>query len=104
MNPLQQIEGAILARFPKAECSIDAAETATGSWFLDVSLGDYSLVVEWNPRHGVGITSNPEIGYGEGPEEVFTEVAEAQDRVLKLLLSKTKTIAPAATLGEIRRE
>lgn len=103
-NPLQQIEKAVLDRFPKAELSLDRAETESGSWFLDVTLGDYSLVVEWRPQVGIGVTSNPEAGYGEGPEEVYQDPTEAQERVLKLLLSKTKTVPPSATLSEIRRE
>jgi DNA-binding XRE family transcriptional regulator len=103
-NPLEQIETAILDRFPVAKCAIDLAEDTRGSGFLDVTLGDYSLVVEWNPQRGIGITANPEMGYGEGPEEVFQEVSDAQERVIELLLSKTKTIAPSATLSEIRRE
>ena len=104
MNPLQQIEKAILNRFPDAKTAIDQAETEDGSWFLDVTLGDYSLVAEWSPLHGVGITSNPEIGYGEGAEEVFQSVSEAQERMLELLLSKTKTVPPIVTLSKIRKE
>src|SRR4028119_1961716 len=97
-NPLEQIENAVLKRFPKAECVMDPAEGTSSSWFLDVSQGDYSLVVEWHPQRGIGITSNPEMGYGEGPEEVFQDVSEARERVIELLLSKTRTVPPTATL------
>ncbi len=103
-NPLQHIGDAVLARFPNAELAFDIAENGKGSSVLDVKLDGYSLVVELSPQRGIGVTSNPEIGYGEGPEEVFQEHSAALHRVLELLLSKTKTVPPAATLGQLRRE
>lgn len=86
-NTLQNIADGILDRFPNAKLSFDMAENGEGSSFLDVMMGDYSLVVEWSPKRGIGITSNSEIGYGEGSQEVFKEPSAAQHRVLELLLS-----------------
>jgi DNA-binding XRE family transcriptional regulator len=103
-NPFQEIQSAILNRFPMAEFAVDPSETVAGSWFLNVALGNYSLVVEWNPQQGIGVTTNPEMGYGEGAEEVFHDAADAQERILELLLSKTRTVPPTATLSEIRKE
>lgn len=103
-NSLQDIADGILERFPKAKLSFDMAENGKGSSFLDVMMGDYSLVVEWSPKRGIGITSNSEIGYGEGSQEVFKESSTALHRVLELLLSRTKTVPPPATLSQLRRE
>lgn len=103
-NPLQGIRDAVVARFPDAELTMDPSENGKGSSFLDVKLGDYFLVVEWNGEKGFGVTSNREAGFGEGPEEVFDDNSSTLDRVLQLLLSKTKTVPPAATLGQLRRE
>ncbi len=104
MNQLQKIEKAILNRFPDTKTTLDPAESENGSWFLDAALGDYSLVLEWHPQKGIGVTSNPTIGYGEGAEEVFLDLDRAQKRVLELLLSRTKTIPPPVNLSAIRRE
>lgn len=103
-NPLQNIGDGILERFPNAQLSFDMAENAEGSSFLDVKMGDYSLVVEWSPNKGIGITAHSEIGYGEGPQEAFKDPSVAVHRVLELLLSRTKTVPPTATLGQLRRE
>lgn len=103
-NPLQQISDAVSKRFPGAKIALDSAQNGKGSSFLDVKLGDYFLIVEWNAEKGFGITSNPEIGYGERSEEVFEDGSVTLRRVLELLLSKTKTVPPTATLGQLRRE
>jgi len=103
-NALRDIADGILQRFPKATLSFDMAEKGEGSSFLNVMMEDYSLVVEWSPKRGIGITSNSEIGYGEGSQEVFKEPSAALQRVLELLLSRTKTLPPSATLGQLRRE
>lgn len=103
-NALQNIGDGILERFPNSQLNFDIAENEEGSSFLDVKVGDYSLVIEWSPRRGIGITANSEIGYGEGPQEVFKEPSAALHRVLELLLSRTKTVPPPITLGQLRRE
>ncbi|HET8669998.1 MAG TPA: helix-turn-helix transcriptional regulator [Candidatus Saccharimonadales bacterium] len=103
-NTLQDIGRRILERFPEAKLSFDMAENEEGSSFLDVKMDDYSLVVEWSPKRGIGITANSEIGYGEGPHEVFKEASVALQRVLELLLSRTKTVTTTASLGQLRRE
>ena len=104
LNPIQYIQNSILNRFPHAKVTLDPGETADGSWFLDVIIDDYSLIVEWRPLNGIGLTANPEAGYGEGAEEIFHDINKAEKRVLELLLSKTKTMPTIATLSEIRRE
>ena len=103
-NVLQDLAAGILQRFPDANLSFDMAENGEGSSFLDVTMGDYSLVVEWSPKKGVGITANAEIGYGEGPQEVFEQPSAALQRILELLLSRTKTVSSPATLAQLRRE
>ena len=103
-NALQNIGDGILERFSNARLSFDMAENGEGSSFLDVKMGDYSLVVEWSPKRGIGITAHSDIGYGEGPQEVFKEPSAALHRILELLLSRTKTVPPPATLGQLRRE
>ena len=103
-NALQSIGDGILERFPNAQLSFDMAENGRGSTFLDVKMADYSLVVECYPGRGFGITANSDIGYGEGPQEVIEEPSAALHRILELLLSRTKTVSPPATLGQLRRE
>lgn len=103
-SALEDIGRGILERFPEAKLSFDMAENEKGSSFLDVNMGDYSVVVQWSPKSGIGITANSEIGFGEGPHEVFKEASAALHRVLELLLSRTKTVTTPTTLGQLRRE
>lgn len=103
LNPIEKIESSILNRFSTAETALDSPENGNGSWFLDVDLNAYSLIIEWHPQKGFGITSNSEIEYGEGVDEVYDNLAEVEKRILGLLLSQTKTKSPT-TLKEIREE
>ena len=103
LNPIEKIESSILNRFSTAEIVLDPPESEKGSWFLDVDLNNYSLIIEWHPQKGFGITSNSEVEYGEGIDEVYETSTEAEKRVLELLLSQTQTKAPV-TLKEIREE
>lgn len=76
---------------PRVEVDVDAPSKATGSWFVDVSKGKQSLVVEYRPKLGFGITSTPTDGYGEGPDEFRGDVGEAAKRVVELLRSRQRT-------------
>jgi hypothetical protein len=104
-NPIQQLEAAITARFPKAQTSLDAPNTPRGSWFLDVNLDDHAVNVEWNAKQGFGVTARGEPGFGEGVDEVYSDAVAATDRVLNLLLTRGKSVPPEPVLlRELRAE
>ena len=101
-NPIERIERALRARFPTSELELDPAATAKGGWFLDARLAGHHVVVEWRPDSGFGVTSDPELAYGEGADEVFAGEGAALSRVIELLESRLRT-SPAGGLGELRK-
>ncbi len=90
-NPIERIEHALRARFPAAELELDAAETRTGGWFLDARLAGHHVVVEWRLDRGFGITSDSELAYGEGADELFTDEGAALSRAIELLETRGRT-------------
>lgn len=76
---------------PGVEVNVDAPSKTAGSWFIDVSEGQQSLVIEYRPKLGFGITSTPMDGYGEGPDEFRGGAEEAAKRVVDLLRSRQRT-------------
>lgn len=101
-NPIERMERSVRARFPAAELELDPAATRTGGWFLDVRLAGHHVLVEWRLDRGFGITSDPELAYGEGADEVFTDEGAAFSRVIELLETRGRT-SPACGLGDLRK-
>lgn len=97
MNAIEHLGQSVTDRFPSAKLAFDPPGRPDGPWFLDILLGDHSLVIEWRPERGFGITSKREPAYGEGPDEVYADLAEAEGRVRILLLIGGATRPPAAT-------
>jgi len=104
MNPLQSLLASVNHAFSGARTALDPAERPGGSWFLDVRLDDYVLSVEWKPYCGLGVTAGPEPGYGAGPDEVFPDLASAEERVLELIRSRGMTGSTAAVTIETLRK
>ena len=104
MNPIQQLEQGVRDRFPTAQFALDPPEKPEASWFLDIDLDGHRVNVEWRSHCGFGVTANPETGYGEGADELYPDFCSAQQRVLALLLARTKTSPPSVvTLEGLRR-
>ena len=89
---------------PGVVVEVDAPSKATGSWFSDVSKGKQSLVIEYRPNLGFGITSTPTDGYGEGPDELAGDVEEAARRVVALFRSRQRTKPQRVALLKQLRE
>lgn len=103
MNPLEILRDRLAERFPKASLEIDRPATATGSWWLDIRLQGYLLVVEWRSGKGFGLSTPTNDDFGQGPDEVYQDVDTAYARAKALLLSQTPTKPPArTTLPELR--
>jgi DNA-binding XRE family transcriptional regulator len=100
-NPLETLLHKVQDSFPQARCHLDAAENPAGSWFLDINLADYLLVVEWRPDGGFGLTAGRDGVYGEGVDETWPDLGSAQRRVLWLLEHRTPTAPPLA--DQLRR-
>lgn len=97
------LEKKLRKRFPDLVSEIDKPEGSAGSWFLNASLKGHSVVVEWRKGVGFGISCRPDIGFGEGPDEVLESDEQAFQRIVSLLLSRTKTTPPREVrLRELR--
>lgn len=104
-SPLKDLSDRILARFPDIQTGLDEAlHPDRGVSILDLLLGDQRVTVAWSPQRGFGVSSRHDIGFGEGPDEVFESVDDAAPRIVGLLLSHTNTSPPApADLAEVRQ-
>lgn len=95
MNPIRTLERDILTRIPHAVTALDPARTATGGWFLDITLHGRAFVVEWRPLQGFGISTQLDPAYGEGPDEIYPDSVAATQRVLELLAATRPAAAPS---------
>lgn len=105
MNPIESLKGHLVATQADIHAALDAPDDPAGLWFLDLRLGDHRVVVQWHLARGFGVSAAVEDGFGEGPEEVFSRVEEARDRVLMLLQERSHTRPPREVrLRELREE
>lgn len=103
MNPIQHLHRDVLERTPGVDADLDAPKDPNGRWFLDLRADDQHVVVEWTPRHGFGISASERTGFGEAPEETYTDFDEAESRVLHLLRTGEQTSPPRrVTMRELR--
>jgi DNA-binding XRE family transcriptional regulator len=100
---LNTLREKLAKRFPTAVIELDEASNASGSSFLDARLTSHLVTVEWRKKRGCGVTSRPDVGYGEGVDETYTNEGDAFRRTVSLLLSQTKTTPPPEVrLRELR--
>ena len=41
---------------PRAEVKVTEPDEAEGIWFFDIHMSTYSLVIDWQPGHGFGVS------------------------------------------------
>jgi DNA-binding XRE family transcriptional regulator len=106
MNQVERLKEDLLNRFPNLAAEIDEPADHRGSWFLDVrrEAGGSSIVVEWRPDRGFGISTPSAEDYGTGPDELYPNEKAAFDRLVRLILSGGRTEPPRAVrLAELRK-
>ena len=94
MSPKQHIQrltDLVQSRIPDSKIEVDAPSRPSGNWFIDVNARGQSLVVEFRPKLGFGISSAPADGYGEGADEFYPEEEEAVARIVALIGSRMRT-------------
>lgn len=100
---IRTLRDKLVRRFPKAVVQLDEAATATGASLLDVRANGHSVTIEWRKRDGFGVSSRPDVAYGEGVDETYESEEDAFKRVVALLLSRTKTsLPPNVRLRDLR--
>jgi hypothetical protein len=103
--PVESLVKQLCSRFPKAKIEVDRPRNRRGDWYLDVTYGDHSVVIQWKEGTGFGVSSSPTHAYGEGPDEVYQGDEATYGRVVSLLLSGGSTAPPEPVrLSELRKE
>jgi DNA-binding XRE family transcriptional regulator len=107
MNQIEQLVQRLASEIPEATHTLEGPAHKSGNWWLDSDLNGHSVTVEWRPGKGFGISASPSKAFGEGPDEVFTDLKAAGDRVINLLRGREYTQPPAemllSGLRDIRR-
>lgn len=105
LMPIEKLGRTLKGRFPDAHVVLDRPRKASGAWFLDITLNQHAVIVQWQQGKEFGISSSPEKVYGEGADEVYKDEEAAYGRIVSLLLSQTFTSPPpAVSLKELRKE
>lgn len=102
-NQIEVVKQRVEARIPGVRAVIDEPLKREGPWMLDVDFNDQAVNVEWRPHRGFGVSSRESHGYGEGPDEIFSEIGETVHRIVELLKTRASTATPSeVTLAELR--
>jgi DNA-binding XRE family transcriptional regulator len=100
-SQIQFFSEAIHAADSSVIVEIDAPDSATGTWFIDVFRdSERFLTLEWREANGFGLHTGDSSLFGERPCEVFRTPEKASRRVLQLLSNKGEK--NSAWLKEIR--
>lgn len=105
MNGMERLERILRDALPEALFSVDRPKHPSGHWWMDVTLGEYAVTIEWRPSQGFGVSSSSSESYGEGPDELFEDVALAAARIILLLKTGQRTESPRdVELRRLRQE
>ena len=104
MNSIETLKREIERALPRAEVKLRRPRKPDGHWWLDATCDGNGVSVEWAPRRGFGVSvDDPGDGYGEGPDEVFSDRDAAAARVIELLARGARTLPPPeVALRELR--
>lgn len=62
-------------------------------WWIDVSLRDHSVVIQFSKEDGFGLSTPTEDDYGSAANEVYADADEAVARTIQLLKHREKVRA-----------
>ena len=73
MNEAERLRDDLTKRFPDHTIELDEPAGDQGSWFLEVRRegGGRTVVVEWRPDRGFGVSTPGADDYCTGPDEVY---------------------------------
>ena len=107
MSPKQQIERLVeLVRecLPAASIESDAPARPSGDWTVDIDAEGQSLVVEYRPKLGFGLSSPDGDVFGEGPDEFLQSAEAVVDRIAVLVQTRQRTVPQRVRLLQELRE
>jgi len=93
-------------RFPSLAMNLDPPAIEKGPWFLFIHRGEGipHIAMEWRPDRGFGISTPSEDDYGEGTDEIYSNVKAATDRAIELIETGGRSVPPdAVRLAELRK-
>jgi len=85
MNPIDLLSQHIREDWPTAHVTMARPRHPKGVWSLDVIHAVTGLVIQWGPESGFGVSRLDTESYGEGPDENFSTLDEAESRIKHLL-------------------
>src|SRR5437763_1711639 len=91
MNQIEQLAERVASEIPGTKMNLDRPAQPSGTWWLDSDLHGHSVITEWRPGKGFGISASPSKAYGEGPDEILPDMKSAADRVIVLLRASEYT-------------
>jgi DNA-binding XRE family transcriptional regulator len=105
LTPIESLEKQLRKRFPNATLSLDKPTRRSGTWYIDLTWKEHSVLIQWRENLGFGISSSESQHYGEGADEVYHDLEAAYSRVVSLVLSQSYTSPPyPVRLKELRKE
>jgi DNA-binding XRE family transcriptional regulator len=104
MNPIEDLMTKLTRHFPQLSARVDPPAVPDGSWWLDLNLSGHSATAEWRPGRGFGVLSSESDSYGEGPDEIYPDVASTFKRLKALLERRERTAPPARSVLRTLRE
>lgn len=100
---VREFASTVEAGLPGVRVNHDEPLRSGGIWFLDVHYLGRRVVVQWHSRKGFALTRALEDIFGEGPHEVYQDLAAAARRTIQLLRDNAFTYCPTeAPIGLIR--
>jgi len=94
VNDIQKLAKRLKRQMPNATISLQEPHDPDGIWWLDVTLNDESIAIDWSRAGKFGLSSIPREGFGDAPDEVYSSIGEAMRRVVALLKSGQHTVSP----------
>jgi transcriptional regulator with XRE-family HTH domain len=104
MFVIEELRDHVQRKFPGARLELTPPLRPDGIWSLEVDLVEKNLSVEWSPTRGFGISSARHDTYGENPDEVYSTLERARNRLDRLLTSDDQTLPPVGVLMARVRE
>lgn len=106
MNAIEQLERAITTQLPDTWTRLRRPRNPQGMWWLDANRNDHLVTIQWSTEQGFGVSASLfGDGYGEGPEEVYSDASDATTRVLTLLQHAQSTLPPReVAMRELRSQ
>ena len=94
LNPIERLRVDLAARFPGLEMEMEVPPNDPGGvWSLEIRLGakDHSVVLQWWPEKGFGVSLSRRFDYGTGPDEIRRQASAAFDQVVHWVLTRRST-------------